>query len=182
MPPRRDLSSQTSQTNDDVPPQFENMGPMSAKGLYGCLGTIAGLVEHQVQAIETNEQGQFATTRGSSFDDFKRLGPLYFFGTSDPIKVEAWIIKIENFFDVIDCSDEQKASYAAFMLYKEASHWWRLTKRLLEAREPITWRRSNDAFYMKYFPDSVRRQKMGEFIRLEHRNMTVARYEAKFTK
>ena len=111
----------------------QHVGPMSAKGLYRYLGTITGLVEHQARATETNRQGQSATTRGSSFYDFKRLGPPYFSGTSDPMEAEAWIIQIEKFFYVIDCSDEQKAFYAAFMLDKDADHWWRMTKRLLEA-------------------------------------------------
>ena len=57
MPPRRDLSSQIIQANNDVPPQFENVGPMSPKGLYRYLGTIAGLVKRQARAIETNGQG-----------------------------------------------------------------------------------------------------------------------------
>ena len=46
----------------------------------------------------TNGQGQSATTRGSSCDDFKMLGPPYISGTSDPTKAEAWITKIETFF------------------------------------------------------------------------------------
>ncbi|WJZ81118.1 hypothetical protein VitviT2T_000976 [Vitis vinifera] len=89
---------------------------------------------------------------------------------------------MEKFFGVIDCSKEQKASYAAFMLDKEADHWWRMTRRLLEDQGPITWRQFREAFYKKYFPDSVRRQKVGEFIRLEQGDMTVAQYEAKFTE
>ena len=36
--------------------------------------------------------------------------------------------------------------------------------------------------YKKYFPDSVRRQKVGEFVRLEQRDLTVAQYEAMFTE
>ncbi|RVW77095.1 Transposon Ty3-I Gag-Pol polyprotein [Vitis vinifera] len=44
--------------------------------------------------------------KGSSFDDFKKLGPPYF---------------------------------SAFMLDKEADHWWRMTKRLLEDQRPIIW-------------------------------------------
>ena len=39
---------------------------------------------------------------------------------------------IEKFFIVIDCSEEEKTSYATFMLDKEADHWWLMTKRLLE--------------------------------------------------
>ncbi|XP_019078709.1 uncharacterized protein LOC104880046 [Vitis vinifera] len=127
-------------------------------------------------------RGQSSSSRGSSFDDFKKLGPPYFSGATDPTEVEAWILKMEKFFGVIDCSKEQKASYAAFMLDKEADHWWRMTRRLLEDQGPITWRQFREAFYKKYFPDSVRRQKVGEFIRLEQGDMTVAQYEAKFTE
>ncbi|RVX00506.1 Transposon Ty3-G Gag-Pol polyprotein [Vitis vinifera] len=159
MPPRRPASSQNSQANDDIPPPPEVLPPMSTKGLYRYLGTLAGLVERQARATGSNGQGQSSSTRGSSFDDFKKLGPPYFSSTSDPIEAEAWIMKIEKFFDVIDCSKEQKASYATFMLDKEADHWWRMTKRLLEDQGPIVWSQFREAFY-KYFPDSVRRQKL----------------------
>ncbi|RVW60053.1 Retrovirus-related Pol polyprotein from transposon 17.6 [Vitis vinifera] len=181
MPPRRPASSQNSQANDDVPP-VEGLPPVSVKGIYRYLGTLAGLVERQARAIGTNVQGQSSSSRGSSFDDFKKLGPPYFSGATDPTEAEAWILKMEKFFGVIDCSEEQKASYAAFMLDKEADHWWRMTRRLLEDQGPITWRQFREAFYKKYFPDSVRRQKVGEFIRLEQGDMTVAQYEAKFTE
>ncbi|XP_034674216.1 uncharacterized protein LOC117905396 [Vitis riparia] len=181
MPPRRAASSQNSQANDDVPP-VEGLPPVSAEGIYRYLGTLAGLVERQARAVGTNVQGQSSSSRGSSFDDFKKLGPPYFSGATDPTEAEAWILKMEKFFGVIDCSEEQKASYAAFMLDKEADHWWRMTRRLLEDQGPITWRQFREAFYKKYFPDSVRRQKVGEFIRLEQGDMTVAQYEAKFTE
>ncbi|RVW60643.1 Transposon Ty3-G Gag-Pol polyprotein [Vitis vinifera] len=181
MPPRRATSSQNSQANDDVPP-IEGLPPVSAEGIYRYLGTLAGLVERQARAVGTNVQGQSSSSRGSSFDDFKKLGPPYFSGATDPTEAEAWILKMEKFFGVIDCSEEQKASYAAFMLDKEADHWWRMSRRLLEDQGPITWRQFREAFYKKYFPDSVRRQKVGEFIRLEQGDMTVAQYEAKFTE
>ena len=132
MPPRRPASSQNNQANDDIPPPPEALPSMSTEGLYRYLGTLAGLIERQAKATGSNGQGQSSSTRGSSFDDFKKLGPPYFSGTSDPTEAEAWIMKIEKFFDVIDCSEEQKASYVVFMLEKEADHWWRMTKRLLE--------------------------------------------------
>ena len=137
MPPRRPASSQNCQANDDISPPPEVLPPMSTKGLYRYLGTLAGLVEHQARATESNGQGQSSSNISSSLDDYKKLGPLYFSSTSDPTKAEAWIMKTEKFFDVIDCSEEQKASYVAFMLDKEADHWWRMTKRLLEDQGPI---------------------------------------------
>ena len=116
---------------------------------------LASLVERQARATGSNNQGQSSSTRGISFDDFKKLGPPYFSGTSDPTETEAWIMKIEKLFDVIDCSEEQKASYATFMLDKEADHWWCMTKRLLEYQRSIVWSQFKEAFYKKYFLDSV---------------------------
>ncbi|KAL6351222.1 hypothetical protein AAG906_031808 [Vitis piasezkii] len=136
MPPRRPASSQNSQANDDIPPPSEALPPMSTEGLYRYLGTLAGLVELQARAIGNNGQGQSSSTRGSSFDDFKKLGPPYFSGTSDPTEAEAWIMKIEKFFDVIDCSKEQKPLM------------------LLEDQRPIVWSQFREAFYKKYFSDS----------------------------
>ena len=79
MPPRRPASSQNSQANDDIPPPPEVLPPMSTEGLYRYLRTLAGLVERQTRAIGSNGQGQSSFTRGNSFDDFKKLGPPYFF-------------------------------------------------------------------------------------------------------
>ena len=157
MTPRRTTSSQNNQANDGVPPPLEGLPPMNEKRLYGYLRTLAGLVERQARAAEINGQGQSSSSRGCSFDDFKKLGPPYFSGTSDPTEAENWILKMEKFFDVIDRSEEQKASYAVFMLDKEANHWWLMTKRLLEDQGPIIWRQFREAFYKKYFPEGNKR-------------------------
>ena len=62
------------------------------------------------------------------------------------------------------------------MLDKEADHWWLMTKRLLEDQGPIFGRQFREAFYKKYFPDSIEPQKVGEFVRLERGNLIVAQY------
>ena len=132
MAPRRTTSPQNSQANNDVPPPLEGLPPMNVEGLYRYLGTLAGSVEGQARAVETQALGQSSSSRGSSFDDFKKLGPPYFSSTSNPMEAEAWILKIEKFFDVIDCSEEEKVIYATFMLDKEANHWQHMTKRILK--------------------------------------------------
>ena len=98
MPPRRHASSQNNQANDDIRPPPEALPPMSTEELYRYLGTLAGLVEKKARVIGSNGQGQSSSCRGSSFDDFKKLSPPYFSDTSDPIEVEAWIMKIEKKF------------------------------------------------------------------------------------
>ncbi|RVW15458.1 Retrovirus-related Pol polyprotein from transposon 17.6 [Vitis vinifera] len=51
---------------------------MSIEGLYRYLGILVGLVECQAKVTGINGQGQSSSTRGNSFDDFKKLGPLTF--------------------------------------------------------------------------------------------------------
>ena len=156
MPTTRATSSQNRLVDEDVPPQYEDVFPMSAERLYTYLGTLARLVEHQSRGFGNKGQGQSSSYRGNSFYDFKRLGRPYFSGSSISTKVESWIIKIEKFFDVVHCSEEQKASYATFMLDNEVDKWWRMTRRLLEDQGCITWRIFREAFYTKYFLNNVR--------------------------
>ena len=159
MPPRRPTSSQNSEANNDVPPSLKGLPPMNVEGLYRYLRTLVGLVERQASAIETQALGQPSSSKDSSFDDLKKLGHPYFSSTSDPMEAETWILKIEKFFDVIYCSEEQKASYATFMLNKEVDHWLRMTKRLLEDQKPIVWRQFKETFYKNTFPTVLNHKK-----------------------
>ncbi|RVW79155.1 hypothetical protein CK203_051318 [Vitis vinifera] len=78
MPQRRLTSSQNSQANNDVPPPLEGLLSMNAEGIYRYLETLVGLVERQARAIEAQALGQPSSSKGSSFDDFKKLGSPYF--------------------------------------------------------------------------------------------------------
>ena len=51
----------------------------------------------------------------------------------------------------------------------------------LEEDEILTWTVFLDAFYEKYFPESVRDEKEVEFMELIQGSKTVLQYEAKFT-
>ena len=69
------------------------------------------------------------------------------------------------------------------MLEGEAEHWWRMIKRISEIKhEPMTWKLFQEKFDHKYFPDYMREQKELEFLNLIQGNMTVAKYESKFTE
>ncbi|RVX08511.1 hypothetical protein CK203_014270 [Vitis vinifera] len=61
-----------------MPLPLEGLPPMNAKELYRFLETLATLVEHQASAIENHAHGQSSSSKGSSFDDFKKLGFPYF--------------------------------------------------------------------------------------------------------
>lgn len=114
--------------------------------------------------------------------EFKKLSPPAFGGTTDPLEAEKWLTEIEKTFTVLPCTEEEKVSRAAYMLQGSAHDWWLMVQRQHEDDGLLTWNGFRDAFYDKYFPESVRRQKEDEFIKLQQRSKTVAEYEADFTR
>ena len=122
MPTTRATFSQNRPTDDDVPPPFEDVSLMSVKRLYSYLGTLVGLFERHARGYSNNGHVQSSFSRGNSFDVTTKLGLPCFSGSSDLMEAEAWNMKIEKFFDIVNCFKEKKASYASFMLDNEADH------------------------------------------------------------
>jgi hypothetical protein len=113
----------------------------------------------------------------------EKLNPPSFNGELDPMIVEKWITRVEKIFEALGCSKEQKVVMVVFKLEGEVEHWWKMTKAGLEAKgKPLTRTNFFEAFYEKYFPDSVRDKKELEFQQLKQRDLTVGQYEAKFTE
>ena len=50
------------------------------------------------------------------------------------------------------------------------------------SNENMTWAQFNVIFYDKYFPQCFRDRKVSEFQELKQGNMSIAKYEAKFTE
>ncbi|XP_028099780.1 uncharacterized protein LOC114299271 [Camellia sinensis] len=114
--------------------------------------------------------------------EFKKIA-LAFDGATDPLEAEKWLTEMEKLFPVFECTDDQKVTYATFMLQGIANDWWQMEKRIHEHdANPYTWERFKNAFNEKYFPRSVHLQKQREFLKLKQGNKTVAEYEAEFTK
>ncbi len=60
--------------------------------------------------------------------------------------------------------EKKEVVMAVFKHEGEAEHWWKMTKAGLEAKgKPLTWTNFLEAFYEKYFPNSVRDKKELEF-------------------
>ena len=88
---------------------------------------------------------------------------------------------MEKIYSVVTCSEEQKVTFAAFMLKSDAEFWWFGTRRLLEASGAlINWELFKTYFYEKYFLESVRNAKDIEFMHLAQGGSSVAQYTAKF--
>ncbi|XP_058216825.1 uncharacterized protein LOC131327701 [Rhododendron vialii] len=134
------------------------------------------------------------TERDTIYGRFKKLGPTEFDGPPNPLDAEEWMKKLEEIFQIMAVTDEQKVLLATFMLKGDARRWWEVIKQRLSApmANPenndappilavITWAMFTIAFHEKYFPRSYQMGQRREFLKLEQGKMMVAEYEARFT-
>ena len=69
---------------------------------------------------------------------------------------------------MMDCSEDQRVSFATFMLQEEAEHWWRMIKNYAKTmKKKITWDYLIQKFNEKYIPKSARNRLASEFLELK---------------
>ncbi|XP_028092882.1 uncharacterized protein LOC114293061 [Camellia sinensis] len=110
---------------------------------------------------------------------FMKMKPPTFFGGIEPLKAEIWLLEMKKLFEVFPCSEIQKVLLATYTLKDEARRWWLL---IYNSNGNMTWAQFNEIFYNKYFLHCFRDRKVSEFQQLKQGRMSVAKYEAKFTK
>ncbi|XP_028118394.1 uncharacterized protein LOC114315961 [Camellia sinensis] len=124
--------------------------------------------------IELNNDDIIALTQ-----KYKKIKPPEYLGGIELLKAEAWVLETENIFEVFPCTDIHKVLLATFTLKEEARRWWML---VWDENRDLTWDRFKEIFYEKYFPQCIRDRNVSQFEQLKQGDMTVAKYEAKFTK
>jgi hypothetical protein len=143
---------------------------------------MAQLVAEHVQQGGRGEEDRGRPT-GCTFDQFNRQHPPGYSGKGDGIIAENWLLEIKELFEVLECTDAQRVSFAAFKLQGDAKRWWQSTKLLLAqelGQQAITWERFQQEFLDRYFPRTAREAKAREFATLAQGTMTVEQYAARF--
>lgn len=113
--------------------------------------------------------------------DFLKLKPQPFTGGHDPLEAQYWLDELNKIFEILQCTDEQKVTFAAYMLKGEANNWWNLARASVMAKgNPMNWEYFQEVFLGRYFPECMRQQKEREFIQLQQGGMSVAEYLTKF--
>lgn len=119
----------------------------------------------------------------NKINEFFVCEPLTFGANTDPLIAKQWIVGLENIFDCIGCSDEQKVSFAVLRLKGAALSWWMVSKRNMKADGvTVTWEKFKELFYKMYCPKWFEREKYMELSNLQQGYRTVAEYEAEFMK
>ena len=107
-------------------------------------------------------------------NQFRKANPPSFLGEDDLVKAKRWVMQLEKIFGVLECTMEQQVSLATYMLLEgEVEYWWKGARRLLESRSlQITWETFIEAFFDKYFHETLRNQKEAKFLTLQQGDMT----------
>ncbi|KAH7569584.1 hypothetical protein JRO89_XS06G0198700 [Xanthoceras sorbifolium] len=110
----------------------------------------------------------------------RRVGDTSFDGSGDPDSAYAWLNDLERIFEVMGCSDEQKFSFATFLLKDRAYDSWLSMKR----KNPVevSWNEFKRLFNAHFCPSFYQNLKMNEFYKLVHGSMTMDAYEKNFTE
>ncbi|XP_074361831.1 uncharacterized protein LOC141702018 [Apium graveolens] len=152
---------------------------------------------HQEEETQTQDQEQNQDTRMmnrlfqllqqpsapkvGNFKQFQSVHPPEFVGFPNPIKAQSWLREMEKAFELATVKDDKKAQYASYYLKDDASYWWESSKVLLEGKV-ITREKFIEMFLEKYLPSYMQDQLEMRFLNLRHEDMTVAKYEVKFSE
>ncbi|XP_041009455.1 uncharacterized protein LOC121253516 [Juglans microcarpa x Juglans regia] len=124
------------------------------------------------------------TQVGCTLEQFYHQHPPTFDGRLNSLDAESWIERMEQIFEVLYCTDDQKVKYATYHLTDMANKWWKSTRALvqLELGEavPISWEHFKRIFLDHFFPRTLQESRARQFIDLTQGSMTVAQYATTF--
>ncbi|XP_040996105.1 uncharacterized protein LOC121242284 [Juglans microcarpa x Juglans regia] len=90
---------------------------------------------------------------------------------------------MEQIFEALYCTDDQKVEYATYHLTDMGNKWWKSTRALvqLELGEavPISWEDFKRIFLDHFFPQTLRESRARQFMDLTQGTMTIAQYATK---
>ncbi|XP_035542906.1 uncharacterized protein LOC109017091, partial [Juglans regia] len=124
------------------------------------------------------------TQVGCTLEQFSHQHPPTFDGRLNSLDAESWIERMEQIFEVLYCTDDQKVKYATYHLTDMANKWWKSTRALvqLELGEavPITLEHFKKIFLDHFFPQTLQESRARQFMDLTQGSMTVAQYATTF--
>ncbi|KAM0828413.1 hypothetical protein ACQ4PT_067575 [Festuca glaucescens] len=138
-------------------------------------------MEHMAQQSPKVEKAHEDGTP-DNLRQFLKLKQPAFHGSANPLASEDWLKVVEKIFDVMHCTDEEKVTFAVFMLQGGASDWWRVNKNKYIKDFVVTWKIFKEEFYGKYFPECVQRKMELEFLQLKQEKKSVTEYEIEFSR
>ncbi|KAL5553805.1 hypothetical protein UlMin_041206 [Ulmus minor] len=102
-------------------------------------------------------------------EQFGKMKPAEFVGSTDPLEAEEWINSLETIFDFMRLNDQEKG----------ARHWWS-TVKLTRDVNIMSWADFIGEFNQKYYNSAILRVQEDEFLNMKQGTMTVIDAVTKF--
>ncbi|CAL1405928.1 unnamed protein product [Linum trigynum] len=112
----------------------------------------------------------------------KSLGGRDFKGDVSQDAVVEWLREMEDVFEYLYATPEEKVQYVVFLLKGWARSWWSSVSRVNGEQVQFTWEEFLKAFKTEFLPEAFIRAKNNELANLKQENMTVTEYTSKFVR
>nr|AAX96600.1 retrotransposon protein, putative, Ty3-gypsy sub-class [Oryza sativa Japonica Group] len=121
------------------------------------LAQQAQLMNMMMQQLQNQQnQGNNHAPPQNKLAEFLRVRPPTFSRTTNPVEASDWLHAIEKKLDLLQCTDQEKVSFASHQLHGPASEWWDHFRLNRTSAEPITWLEFTAAFRKTHIPSGVR--------------------------
>ena len=139
-----------------------------SSGVDDIVEAIHRMVDAMQAPVTAQPRTVIAPVRVPIVEDLLRHKPAEFTGKASPDEADAWLRKCEKIFKVMNCKDEHKLLFAAYLLNGDAEYWWAGMQQQMEnSEELVTWANFRARFLEKYFPDTARQDREAEFLALQ---------------
>nr|CAH67149.1 OSIGBa0122F23.6 [Oryza sativa] len=144
---------------------------------------LINLLVQQAQNQQANNQNQNPPPPPQNkLADFLRVRPPTFSSTTNPVEAGDWLHAVEKKLDLIQCTEQEKVSFASHQLHGPAAEWWDHFRQGRAAGEPITWQEFTAAFKKTHIPSGVVALKKREFRALNQGSRSVTEYLHDFNR
>jgi len=96
----------------------------NANGVDDIAEGIHRMVDAMQQPIPAQPRVAITPARVPTIEDFLRHKPAKFTSGATPHEADAWLRKCEKIFGVMNCADEQKLTFAVYLLNNDVEYWW----------------------------------------------------------
>nr|CAH67706.1 H0512B01.1 [Oryza sativa] len=144
---------------------------------------LINLLVQQAQNQQGNNQNQNPPPPPQNkLADFLRVRPPTFSSTTNPVEAGDWLHAVEKKLDLIQCTEQEKVSFASHQLHGPAAEWWDHFRQGRAGGEPITWQEFTAAFKKTHIPTGVVALKKREFRALNQGSRSVTEYLHDFNR
>ncbi|XP_066354461.1 uncharacterized protein [Miscanthus floridulus] len=182
MRPHSGSSPATTTSDDHAKMMAEMLATRreSARALEMLAQAIGGFARGGPDGNGGNGGCAYAATGPYSYQDFLKTHPPPFTPTVEPLDAEHWLCILEQKFQLLTLTEEQKVCFAAQQLLGSASAWWDTFNAMQPVNHRVTWHEFTTALREYYIPASLLNRKLTEFLDLKQGSMTMMDYVNKF--